>query len=107
MEALESSNGTNPERPGRSFTCDGVEWIAWPSGASAYGTGTCAPAALEAVHFARADAPDVPVYEGLLAAGSFFALYDEELITLLERATRVVDASQRPLKPSRRGEGLF
>lgn len=104
---MENGNGVNPQRPGRSFACDGVEWRAWPSGASAYGTGTCGPAALDAVHFARGDAPDVAVYEALLPAGRFFALFDEELIGLLRAATRVVDPSERPLKPSRRGEGLF
>ena len=99
---------TTPERPVRVFVCDGVEWVAWPSGASAYGTGTCGPAALVAVHFARADAPNTPVYEALLAAGRFFGLYDEELITLLRSATKIVDPGDRPLKAAtRRGEGLL
>jgi hypothetical protein len=99
---------TSPERPVRGFVCDGVEWVVWPSGTSAYGTGTCGPAALEAVHFARAEAPDLPLYEALLAAGRFFGLYDEELITLLEGATKIVDPGERPLKAAtRRGEGLL
>jgi hypothetical protein len=99
---------TSSERPSRAFTSDGVEWIAWPSGASAYGTGTCGPAALEAVHFAHTDAAHQPLYEALLPAGRFFGLYDEELVTLLRKATRILDPGDRPLKAAtRRGEGLL
>ena len=114
---MSTGNGTSPqpgldaktpERPARTFACDGIEWLAWPSGASAYGTGTCGPAALEAVHFARADTPDIPVYEALLPRGRFFGLYDDELIMLLRSATKVVDPAERPLKvATRRGEGLL
>jgi hypothetical protein len=101
-------DATPPERPVRGFVFEGAEWVVWPSGNSAYGTGTCGPAALEAVHFARADAPDLPVYEALLAAGRFFGLYDEELASLLQGATKIVDPGERPLKAAtRRGEGLL
>lgn len=97
-----------PHPPARRFLCDDVEWLAWPSGSSAYGTGTCGAASIEAVHFARAEAPDTPVFEGLLPTGRFHGLFDDELIALLRTATRVVDASDRPLKPaSRRGVGLL
>ena len=97
-----------PERVVRTFSHGGQEWLAWPSGASAYGTGTLGPASLEAVHFARAEKPEEPAFEALLPAGSFFGLFDDELINLLTRATKVVDASERPLKPAtRRGEGLL
>ena len=96
------------ERPVRHFSCEGVDWLAWPSGASAYGTGILGPAALEAIHFARAERPEEPAFEALLPAGSFFGLFDEELIRLLGAASKVVDPSERPLKPAtRRGEGLL
>ncbi len=113
---MNSGNGATPEVPPeavqpqlpRSFIFDGVEWVAWPSGASAYGTGTCGPAALEAIHFARADAPRVPVIEALVPAGSFDGLFDLELVAILRRATRVVDPGDRPMKPAnRRGAGLL
>jgi hypothetical protein len=85
-----------------------VEWVALPSGASAYGTGTCGPAALEAVHFARAESANQPLFEALLPAGRFFGLYDEELVALLESAIRIVEPGDRPLKAAtRRGEGLL
>ena len=106
---MANGNGTpEAERVVRHFIHEGVQWFAWPSGSSAYGTGTVAPAAIESVHFARSDAPEVPVYEALISAGRFFAMFDEELATLLAGATKVVDPSERPLKPAtRRGEGLF
>lgn len=113
---MSTGNGAAPAAPAegtppqlaRRFACDGVDWLAWPSGASAYGTGTCGPASLEAVHFARADAPAQPVYEALLPAGRFYGLFDEELAALLRNATRIVDPSERPARPvNRRGSGLL
>jgi hypothetical protein len=99
---------TRPERAVRTFNHEGQEWLAWPSGASAYGTGTLGPASLEAVHFAPAEKPEEPAFEALLPAGSFFGLFDDELVTILGRATKVVDPAERPLKPAtRRGEGLL
>ena len=81
--------------------------VAWRSGRSAYGTGICGLGNLEAVHFGNADAPEVPVYENLLAAGAFDNLFDEELRALLRSARRVVDASSVPERPAtRRLEGL-
>ncbi|MGH7463046.1 MAG: hypothetical protein ACREMA_18725, partial [Longimicrobiales bacterium] len=56
-----ASNGagaTAPSGPPRAqltFQCDGEEWIAYASGKGAYGTGRYGLAALQAVHFARAD----------------------------------------------------
>ena len=95
-------------QPVRRFEADGALWLAWLSGNSAYGTGTCGPAALEAVHFARADAPNQPVYEALLPAGRFAGLFDDELSALLHAATRIVDPSERPVKAAnRRGSGLL
>lgn len=94
--------------PARVFECDGVEWHVWVSGASAYGTGVQAPAAVEAVHFAHASAPTVPLYEALLPARRFRDLFDAELAALLRSAVKVVDPSERPIRPlSRRGEGLL
>ena len=108
MGIPEPGDAPVPERSGRRFTCDGGEWLCWPSGASAYGTGILGPAALEAVHFARGEQPETPAFEALIPAGTFFGLYDEELITILQGATKVVDASERPAKPAtRRGEGLL
>jgi hypothetical protein len=96
------------ERPVRHFMCDDQEWVAWPSGASAYGTGVVGPAALQAVHFARVDEPELPVFEALLPAGRFYGMFDDELMVLLRRATKVVDPAERPLRPAtRRGEGLL
>jgi hypothetical protein len=95
-------------QPARSFASDGIEWLAWPSGTSAYGTGTCGPAALEAIHFGHADAPDRPLFEALLPAGRFYGLFEEELIAVLRGATRVVEPGERPLKAAnRRGAGLL
>lgn len=94
--------------PHRVFECDDQKWVVWTSGASAYGTGTQGPAALEAVHFAHAAAPTVPLYEALLAAGRFWSLFDAELAALLRASVRVVDPSERPVRQvSRRGEGLL
>lgn len=113
---MTTGNGATPDPPlpgdqhqlARQFSCDGVAWLAWPSGASAYGTGTCGPASLEAVHFARADAPAEPAYESLLPAGRFFGLFDDELVSLLRTATKVVDPAERPARPAtRRGSGLL
>ena len=113
---MSTGNGAAPAAPGestppplaRSFVCDGVEWRAWLSGSSAYGTGTCGPGSLEAVHFAKADAPAQPLYEALLPAARFYGLFDEELAALLRSATRIVDPSERPARQvNRRGSGLL
>ena len=92
----------------RHFMSDEVEWLAWLSGASAYGTGTCGTAAVEAVHFARADAPDRPAFEALVPAGRFHGLFEAELVALLKTATRVAEPGERPAKAAnRRGAGLL
>ena len=82
----------------RAFLCDNAEWVAWPSGRGAYGTGACGLADLEAIHFATREAPDVPVYEALVASGTFYGLFDEELASLFRNAKRVVDPSEVPEK---------
>lgn len=83
----------------RSFTCDGVEWTAWVSGGGAYGTGNRGLGNVEAVHFARAEAPETPVMEALTARSRFDLLYDEELIALLRGASKVVDPGDGPIRP--------
>jgi len=80
----------------REFDCDDVAWIAWLSGAGAYGTGIFGLGNVQAVHFSRATAPDVPVFEALLPAGAFDGLFDEELRAMLRTARPIVDASQLP-----------
>lgn len=80
----------------KSFTHEGSEWVAWTSGSAAYGTGNRGLGNVEAVHFARADAPAVPVMEALLAAGRFDDLYDVELIDLFRTARKVVDPADVP-----------
>lgn len=91
----------------REFACDAVEWLAWTSGTGAYGTGILGLGQVEAVHFARADAPDVPLLEALVGTGGFTNLFDDELVTLFRGARRVVDPSEVSQRPvSRRGAGL-
>ncbi len=116
QQPMNNGNGNTPEVPvtvqgavpARAFVCDGEEWLAWPSGSSAYGTGTLGPALLEAVHFAQASAPETPLFEALLPAGRFHGLFEDELVALLKSATRVVDPAERPARPvSRRGVGLL
>ena len=97
-----------PTQVARHFMAEGVEWLAWPSGASAYGTGTIGPAALEAIHFAPADNTDRPAFEALIPAGRFHGLFEEELIAALKTAIRVVEPGERPVKAAnRRGAGLL
>ena len=83
----------------RSLVCDNIEWIAWVSGGSAYGTGNRGLGNVEAVHFAHASAPDVPVMEALIARSRFELLYDDELIEVLRAACKVVDPATVPTRP--------
>lgn len=83
----------------RPFACDGESWVAWPSGGGAYGTGVYGPGNIDAVHFGRADAPETPVFEAVLAAGRFEDLFDSELVDLFRTARRVVDKSSMPDRP--------
>jgi hypothetical protein len=88
----------------RGFQCEQAEWVAWLSGSGAYGTGACGLGNVEAIHFAKGETPDVPLYEALVGTGSFEGLYDEELIALFRGAKRVVDPSEAPEKRvNRRG----
>ncbi len=86
----------------RAFACDAEEWVAWVSGAGAYGTGVHSLGNVEAVHFARAAAPELPVREALVPAGILEGLYDEELIAVLRSATPIVEPGSAGAKPAAR-----
>jgi hypothetical protein len=60
-------------------------------------------APVEAIHFARAQAPDQPVLEALLTYGRLEWLYPEELIALYREARPIVvfDQSAPPIAPRR------
>jgi hypothetical protein len=73
----------------RRFDHDGRSWVAWLSGKSAWGTGSYGLGLVDAVHFADAAEPDVPLREALLAHGRFDTLFDSELVTLLIRAVPI------------------
>jgi hypothetical protein len=78
----------------REIAIDGEEWVVWPSGGGAYGTGALGLGNVEAIHFAHASAPAVPVLEALLAAHTFYELFDDELIAIFRQARRVVDPAE-------------
>ncbi|MGH7461313.1 MAG: hypothetical protein ACREMA_09830 [Longimicrobiales bacterium] len=69
---------------------DEIEWLAYVSGRGAYGTGHWGLAALQAIHFARAETPDKPEFEALIAAGRFADPYASELLELFRSARRIV-----------------
>lgn len=73
----------------REFEREDGTWLARNAGAGAYGTGRLGTARLVAVHFYRADEPQVPVREALVAAGRFPDLAGEELSELFDRATPI------------------
>lgn len=83
----------------QGFTFEGVEWVAWTSGGGAYGTGNRGLGNVEAVHFARASEPDVPLMEALIAAGRFDDLFETELLEVFRTAKKVVDPSDAPRRP--------
>lgn len=72
--------------PERSFTDDGVEWIARIAGEAVVGTGAMTTGAIVAVHFHRADDPERPVRHALLPRGRFEGLGEDELIALFRSA---------------------
>lgn len=74
----------------RSFECDGVVWEARLAGEGVWGTGNYALGLVEAIHFATAVAPDVPLREVLVPRGRFATLYDSELVELFAAATPIV-----------------
>jgi hypothetical protein len=72
---------------------DGEQWIARVAGVSTAGSGVYGLGRMEAIHFARAEAPDQSVREVLLQCGRFPYLYDAELSELCARAPAI---AQRP-----------
>ncbi len=87
--------GDAASAPSRSFLADHVEWTATIAGEGNGGTGSLAPACLVAVRFFRADDPDRPRRETLLARGRFEHLYDHELAALLHAARRLEPDADR------------
>lgn len=86
-----------PPRLARTFEAENVRWIVRVAGESAFG-GNAGFARIVAVHFFREDdEPDLPRFEALLPAGRLEALYEEELVELLERAVKIdpADAAGR------------
>lgn len=78
-----------PVRLARTFEAESVRWIARVAGESAFG-GNAGFARIVAVHFFREDdEPDLPRFEALLPVGRLEALYEEELVELLERAVEI------------------
>jgi hypothetical protein len=88
--------------PARRFTHEGRSWVAWLSGKGAYGTGSYGLGLIDAVHFADAAAPDLPLRESLLAHGRFEQLFDAELAALLNRSVEIRPADGRQSPPPRR-----
>ena len=74
----------------RFLTIDGVEWVAYQSGAGSYGTGHWGLAPVHAVHFAKATAPRDPLLEALLPPGRLEFLFDRELLGLFRNARQIV-----------------
>lgn len=75
--------------PSRTFEADGVAWQARLAGKGAWGTGSYGLGLVEAVHFAIAASPAVPLREALVPSGSFEYLFDSELVELLAGATPI------------------
>jgi hypothetical protein len=102
VPALPHEPATYPQL-NRSVLIDGQEWIAYPSGLGAYGTGHWGLAPVEAIHFARAETPDKPEVEALLTYGRLECLYPDELIVLFRAARTIVrlDQGAAPIAPRR------
>jgi hypothetical protein len=79
----------------RQFEHDGRSWVARLSGKSAYGTGSFGLGLVDAVHFADAAAPELPLFEALLAHGRFHGMFDEELRVLLKRSVAIDQPGSR------------
>ena len=84
---------------------DGDRWVAFVSGTGAYGSGHWGLAPVAAIHFARADAPDVPLLEALLGAGRLPHLFPTELMALFRAAKDIVklEPGVAALQPRRFG----
>lgn len=80
---------------GHVFVHEGRTWIARIAGHGAYGTGGLGLAAVLAIHFFDATAPDRPLREALAGGIDFETLFDAELVQLLEASTPIdVDTRQ-------------
>jgi hypothetical protein len=80
----------------RLFDAEGAPWFARLAGKSAGGTGPYGLAMVQAIHFFRAERPDLAVREALAARGRFDGMFDEELIAMLARATPIRMAQGEP-----------
>lgn len=80
---------------GRTFPAEGRTWVARVAGHGVIGTGHYSLGPVEAVHFALADAPDVPVREALVPRGRLHAMFESELAVLLAGATPIVVPDRR------------
>ena len=92
----------SPASDARPFTVDGAAWLAYPAGGGAYGTGHWGLAAVEAIHFARAEAPQEPVLEALVTGGRFPDLFESELIAMFRTARPIVQPVSGAPPPPRR-----
>lgn len=75
--------------PPRTFAAEGVVWQARLAGKGAWGTGSYGLGLVEAIHFALAASPTVPLREALVPSGRFEYLFDSELVDLLAGATPI------------------
>lgn len=73
------------------FEVDGQIWLAKLAGKGAGGTGSYGLGLFDAVHFARAEAPERPLREALLARGRFAHLFGEELRALFVDSRPIVE----------------
>ena len=73
----------------RAFEADGEAWLAWVAGHGAGGTGHTGPGMVVAVHFARAEQRERPMFEALVPQHRFEGLYDVELRALLAAARAI------------------
>jgi hypothetical protein len=87
--------------PVRYFAHEGRSWVARLSGKGACGTGSYGLGLIDAVHFADAAEPDLPLRESLLEHGRFEQLFDGELVELLNRSTEIRHGDGRQPPPSR------
>ena len=100
-----------PERPlagryERTINIDGQTWIAYTSGRGAYGTGHWGLAAVEAIHFALASAPEEPLFEALAGSNRLAFMFDRELETAFRNARRIVKPEPGTVAAQSRRFGL-
>lgn len=99
-DSTPAPSAASRETPAFPFVHEGIEWIARLAGVSASGRarpGAGAPLML--ITFARANEPDVVLFELLDVGRSLDALGSDQLAELMARA--------RPLRPSKEPEDIF